>query len=144
MNVAGMRVVEIGGYDYIAIGGMGMTKVPMSGSGMAAGFSPSKMFGSTVAGAGAGGYGLVGTETKNGVSADHYTASASTLTSYGSLLGVTGNATWSSDVWIAKDGGYPVSVLLEAKAADGSVAYQMSFDITNINDSSLTVTAPSK
>ena len=142
--VAGMHVVELGGYDYIAMGGLGFTKVPMSGSGLAAGFSPSKMFSSTVAGTSAGGYQLAGTESKNGVSADHYTASASTLSGYGSLLGVTENATWSSDVWVAKDGGYPVSVLLEAKASGGSVAYEMSFDITNINDPSLTVTAPSK
>ena len=83
-----MHVVELGGYDYIAMGGLGFTKVPMSGSGLAAGFSPSKMFSSTVAGTSAGGYQLAGTESKNGVSADHYTASAGTLSGYGSMMGV--------------------------------------------------------
>jgi hypothetical protein len=89
----------------------------------------------------ASGYNKVGSESKNGVDTDHYQASQSTLTGLSSVAGVA-NATWTGDVWIAKNGGYPVSMAIMAKASDNSVAYEIMFDITNINDSSLKVTAP--
>jgi hypothetical protein len=60
----------------------------------------------------------------------------------GSSLGVTANAAWTGDIWIAKTGGYPVSSAIFAKTSDGTVAFQMTYDMTNINDTSLKVTVP--
>ena len=68
-------------------------------------------------------------------------ATTAALAEYGSTLGVT-VATWSADVWIATDGGYPVSMDILATASDNSVAYEIKFDITNVNDPANKVTAP--
>jgi hypothetical protein len=57
------------------------------------------------------------------------------------MLSVTG-ATWTADVWIAQNGGYPVSMSILAKASDNSILYEIQFDITNINDPANKVTAP--
>ena len=51
-------------------------------------------------------------------------------------------ATWSADIWIAKDGGYPVSIAIVATAKDGTIPYETTFDLTNINDAANKVTAP--
>jgi hypothetical protein len=99
------------------------------------------MFSSALDTSSASGWNKVGTETKNGVSADHYQASSSALAEYGSSLGVTG-ATWSADVWIATDGGYPVSMAIVATASDKSVAYEIKFDLSNVNDPANKITAP--
>ena len=56
------------------------------------------------------------------------------------ILGVEGNASWSSDVWVAKDGGYPVSLSLIATG--GTAAFKMIFDISNVNDPSIKIQAP--
>jgi hypothetical protein len=85
-------------------------------------------------------YTKVGSEKKNGVDTDHYQAKSSAFTGLGSSMGVA--ATWTGDIWIATNGGYPVSSAIFAKTSDGTVAFQMTFDITNINYSSLKVTTP--
>jgi hypothetical protein len=104
-------------------------------------FAPSAMF-AGFATASLSSYELVGSEKKNGVDASHYQANASKLAAYGSAYGVPGNATWSGDIWVAKEGGFPVSVNILAKDSANKVAFQMSYDMTNINDPSLKVTAP--
>jgi hypothetical protein len=142
ITMAGFHIIEVGGFDYMDLGLGGFTKTAVSGStSMADSFSPSTMFSSSMTGSAADGYSKVGSETKNGVDTDHFQASSAALAQYGSVLGVAG-ATWSSDVWIAKDGGYPVSMAIIAKAADNTVAYEILFDITNINDPANAVTAP--
>jgi hypothetical protein len=87
------------------------------------------------------GFDLVGTETKNGVSADHYQASGPALAELGSITGVAAT-TWAADVWIAADGGYPVSMAVVATASDNSLVYEVKFDLTNVNDPANKVTAP--
>ena len=57
-----------------------------------------------------------------------------------SLAGVSG-ATWTADLWLATSGGYPVSMAIIG-TKDSTVVYQVSFDITNINDPTNKVTAP--
>ena len=142
IDMAGFHMIEIDGYDYLDMGGTGsFFKTPASGSSLADSFSPSTMFSSAIDTSAGNGWTKVGTETKNGVSADHYQASTSALAEYGSSLGVT-DATWSADVWIATDGGYPVSMDILATASDNSVAYEIKFDITNVNDPANTITAP--
>jgi hypothetical protein len=141
IEMSGFHIIEIGGFDYIDLGMGGYTKSAATGSSMADGFSPEKMFSSAISASSADGYTKVGSESKNGVDTDHYQASTAALAQYGSVLGVAG-ATWSSDVWIAKDGGYPVSMAMIATATDKSVAYEILFDLTNVNDPANKVTAP--
>lgn len=109
---------------------------------MADSLSPATMFSSAMDTSAGSGYSKVGTDNKNGVTADHYKASSSALSAYGSTLGVPADATWSADVWIAQNGGYPVSMSILAIGSDKSVLYEITFDISNINDPSNNVTAP--
>jgi len=142
INMAGFHIIEVGGYDYLDLGGSGsFLKNAVSGTGMADSLSPAAMFSNAIDPSVISGYNKVGSETKNGVACDHYQASAAALADYGSLLDVAG-ATWTADVWVAQDGGYPVSMDMLATASDNSVAYEMKFDITNVNDPANKVTAP--
>ena len=143
ITMAGFHIIEVGGFDYLDMSGSGtFYKTPASGTSMAESLSPATMFSSAMDTSGGTGFSKVGTDTKNGVKADHYTASASALAAYGSTLGVATDATWSADVWIAQNGGYPVSMSILAIGSDKSVLYQITFDISNINDPSNNVTAP--
>jgi hypothetical protein len=108
---------------------------------MADSFAPSTMFSSMMDPSTMAGFTKVGTEQKNGVTADHYQASQAALAEFGSAFDVTG-ATWSADIWIATNGGYPVSMAIIGTAADKSIAYEILFDITNVNDPANVVTAP--
>ena len=155
VTVAGLlHVISVGGFDYQDVGLTGMFTKSESG-----GMSEPSGSG----GPGAGGPGLadsllpaavcssvdlttgferVGAEQKNGVEADHYQATASSLAQYASTLGIA-DASWTGDVWIAKEGGYPVSLSIVARdGATSAVIYQMTFDLTNVNDSANSVTAP--
>jgi hypothetical protein len=145
VTVMGMHIIEIGGYSYLDLGTGQFIKTKSTGKSMADAFSPSTMFSSSMSAATDSGYDKVGSESKNGVQTDHYQASAATLAVLGTALsselgGAT--VTWSSDVWIATPGGYPVSYAVVAKTSDGTVVYEVSFDLTNINDSGNSVTAP--
>jgi hypothetical protein len=142
VSMAGFHIIEIGGYDYLDIGGTGsFVKTAVEGTGMTDSLSPAAMFSNAIDPSVISGYNKVGSETKNGVASDHYQASASALAAYGMMLNVTG-ATWTADVWIAQNGGYPVSLSILAKASDSSVVYKILFDITNVNDPANKVTAP--
>jgi hypothetical protein len=154
IKIGSFHVIETGGYDYFDADGSGTyTQVgPDQGSGdtpqpsdatpsLTAQFSPLEIYQTTVASSAASGYSVVGTETKNDVEAIHCTASPTSLEAYGSTLGVT-DATWTSDVWIATTGGYPVSVALVAKLNDNSLAYEVLIDLTKVNDPANTVVAP--
>jgi hypothetical protein len=88
------------------------------------------------------GYEKVGTENKNGVQADHYQGTQTALAEFGSIAGVKNATSWTADIWIAATGGYPVSVAVIAKAKDESTVYQMSIDITHVDDPANKVTAP--
>jgi hypothetical protein len=143
ITMAGFHIIEVGGFEYIDMSGSGtFYKTPASGTSMAESLSPATMFSSAMDTSAGSDFSKVGTDTKNGVKADHYTASASALAAYGSSLGVATDATWSADVWIAQDGGYPVSMSILAVGSDKSVLYQITFDISNINDPSNSITAP--
>ena len=142
IKMGSIEMIELGGFQYTNMGAGGFVKTASSGTSLADSFSPATMFGSMIDVSTYGGYVKVGAETKNGVMSDHYQANQTTLSQYGSMAGVA-NATWAGDVWIAQNGGYPVSMNITAKAADNSVAYQILFDISNVNDPANTVTVPS-
>ena len=137
--ISTMHTISVGGFDYTDLGMGSFVKSPSSGTSTADSFSPSSMFSSFGS---MSVYSKVGSENKNGVDTDHYQAKSSAFTGMGTSLGVAATATWTGDIWIAKSGGYPVSSAIFAKTSDNAVAFQMTFDITNINDSSLKVTAP--
>ena len=137
--ISTMHTISVGGFDYTDLGMGSFVKSASSGTSMADSFSPSSMFSSFGS---MSDYSKVGSENKNGVDTDHYQAKSSAFAGMGTSLGVAATATWTGDIWIAKSGGYPVSSAIFAKTSDNAVAFQMTFDITNINDSSLKVTAP--
>ena len=141
ITIGGMHIIEVDGMQYMDLGAGTFYSSPATGTSLADSFSPSSFFSMGVDSSSASGYKLVGEEQKNGVTALHLQADAAALKSYGSIFGVP-NGTWSADTWIAKDGGYPVSMSIVGKAADGTDAFGLSFDITNINDPGLKVTKP--
>jgi hypothetical protein len=142
ITMGGFHMVEVGGFDYLDMTGTGtFYKTAATSSSLADSFSPATMFSGLVGTTSSSGYSKVGSGSKNGVAADHYQASTEALAAYASAQGIAG-ATWSSDVWIAQNGGYPVSMSIIAVASDKTIAYEIKFDITNVNDPSNKVTAP--
>jgi hypothetical protein len=165
------HVIEVGGFDYFDAQGDGtFTQVQIGGDttgptdssvptdsalptdnsaspsagasqGLADQFSPGEIYQATVASSTTSGYAVVGNETKDDVPSVHCTAGSIALEQYGSTLGVT-DATWTSDIWIASSGGYPVSVALVAKNKDNTLAYEVLLDLSKVNDPANKVTAP--
>jgi hypothetical protein len=97
-----------------------------------ASFRPEQMFGLYFAGIG-GSFTAAGTETKNGIASTHYSGDQSVGTLLGSIAGFQG--IWTSDVWIANDGGYLVHSEAGGTAAAGADqgSYLISVDITKPN-----------
>jgi hypothetical protein len=138
ITIMGMQIREVGGKSYINLGTTWIESTDDSSSSLADSLSPDKMFSSYV-GDMASDYNLVGEEQKNGVTALHYTAGADLAGSYSGLAGVEGG-TWTADVWVAKDGGYPVS--MKIAETGGSEDFLFAMDITNVNDPANVIAAP--
>ena len=84
----------------------------------------------------------VGSEQKNGVTTTHYKGGDAIGAILSSIAGVSGQ--WSSDVWIANDGGYLVhseASVASATASSGG-SFSIVVDITDINSSANVVSAP--
>jgi hypothetical protein len=158
IKIGKFHVIETGGYDYFDADGSGTytqvgqdqgssgangdaTPTPDTGQSLTAAFSPLTIYQSSVVSSASSGYSLVDTGAKDGVDAIHCTASPASLEAYGSTLGVT-DATWTSDVWIATTGAYPVSVALVAKLKDNTIAYEVLIDLSKVNDAANAVEAP--
>lgn len=139
---------------FLVIGDSGWTKPTASGTyqalpagsvtGMMAGllaFQPQKLF-ATAFGTLGSDYALVGTETKNGVNSQHFHGDESIGAFFSALSGTSGQ--WTSDVWLAVDGGYLVSSTVSAAAATATAAgsFSISVDITNVNDPANKLTPP--
>lgn len=136
VDMMGMKVIEVGGKTYINMLGSWMEDTSSSSS-IADSFSPAKLFGSYTS----FGYKPAGEGQKNGVTALHYTVDASEMKGYASMLDVEGDADWAVDLWLAKDGGYPVSLSLTAKQGN-DYAFKFVMDITNVNDPANKVEKP--
>jgi hypothetical protein len=112
------------------------TAMPAGQSGsivaMMTGFRPEQMFGTYFAGI-AGGFTSSGTESKNGVDATHYKGDEAVGALLGAIAGV--NGTWTSDVWIANDGGFLVhsEAGVEAAAGTDGGSFNIVVDITDPN-----------
>lgn len=142
ITMVGLHIIEIGGHDYMDVGGTGaFDQITIAGTRLADRFSPATMFSATIDPSTVGGYDLVGTESKNGVPSDHYRASSAALQTLGAISGIAG-AKWSADIWIARSGGYPVSMAIVALASDKSIAREVLFDVTNVGDPTNSVKVP--
>jgi len=95
-------------------------------------FRPEQMFGLYFAGIG-GNFSEVGSESKNGIDSTHYQGDEEVGSILGGIAGFQGQ--WSSDVWIANDGGYLVHSEAGAEAATGADdgSYLIVVDITDPN-----------
>ena len=135
------HVIEKGGKTWSdATGSMTLQTDPSSTS-MVDSLSPEKLLG------GLGSYTsqmkTVGDEQKNGVATTHLQADQATLTAATAslaLLGLT-NATWTWDIWVAKDGGYAVSYIMKG-TGDAGASMSISLDLSDVNSSSNVVTTP--
>jgi hypothetical protein len=141
LAITGLHVIEAAGFDYLDMGSTGaFDRISISETRLADQFSPATVFQVVVNQSTAGGFDKVGFETRNRVWADHYRASEPALARLGAIAAI-GDATWTADVWIAGDGGYPVSMAVIGRAGD-SVVYEVVFDITDVNAATNRVTAP--
>ena len=88
-----------------------------------------------------GGFTVAGDESKNGVDCVHYKGNTSLSAG---LAAFGASANFQADLWVAKNGNYPVSGVYGwvASSQGQTASYGYSFDITNINDPSNTVAAP--
>ena len=130
----------IGDTAYINLGGDSWMAAPADDAEKAVdAFKPEQMLGSFSS---LEGLSKVGEEDKNGIPSDHYSSTSDP--GIGDMFGLPG-ATWTSDVWVAKDGGYVVSAAITAtgKSASGEQGtFVMSVDVTGANDPNLVIEAP--
>ena len=104
-------------------------------------FRPEQMFSTYFAPVG-GDNTRVGDEDKNGVACTRYRGGESVGAILGALAGVQGS--WTSEVWIARDGGYLVSSIagVEAATASGGGSFNIQVDVTDVESPGNTVEPP--
>lgn len=141
ITMPGVRIIMVDGTQYMNMGGMGFIATPAGGSGMADAFIPAAMYDDLVTGGGMDDFAKVGSGEKNGVNADHYQAGSEALAAISVNAPNLEGATWTADVWIATDGGYPVNVSMVA-TKDGKAVWEVVMDVTNVNDPANKVEAP--
>jgi hypothetical protein len=87
---------------------------------------------------------MAGEESKNGVQCVHYKGDSSLSGLYAGTGGASSEFT--ADLWIAKDGNYPVSGNFGYSGSVGSSgssgSFGFSFDVTHVNDLANSVAAP--
>lgn len=107
-----------------------------------ASFRPEKLFALTF-GINGNQFTRTGEESRNGVTTIHYKGSDSLNTIYGAMFGI--QASFSSDAWIAKDGGYIVASEIKTSSASTAAggSYSSVVNITDINSSVNKVDKPS-
>ena len=131
---SGTEFVVIGAEAWVRdLGGTEWTAMPAAQAGaMFAAFRPEQMFG-TYFGAFGGNFKKVGTETRNGIDTTHYQGDETIGALLGSIAGMKG--TWTSDAWIANDGGFLVHSEAGVKAATGTDggSFLIVVDITDPN-----------
>jgi hypothetical protein len=84
-------------------------------------------------------YTAAGDETVNDVLTTRYTAAPQILNSFASYWGISAGATLGADIWIAKDGGYPVRWKVTGTGTDD---FQFLIDITKANDPGNVIDVP--
>jgi hypothetical protein len=157
ITIAKFHVIEVGGADYFdadgngsftQIGGAAPTDSTSPGAtsspqgSLADQFSPETLFGAALGSTNSIAFSDAGPETKAGVDAERCTGDPAALQALGAVLGISSDATWASDVWIARTGGYAVAMTLVATNKDASVAYRFDFTLSKVNDPSNKIVAP--
>lgn len=97
-----------------------------------AAFRPEQMFGLYFAGLG-NEFTNAGTESKNGVPSTHFRGGEGIATIFGAIAGFQG--TWTSDVWLATDGGYLVHSEAAGEGVNGADTgtFRMTVDVSKPN-----------
>jgi hypothetical protein len=87
-------------------------------------------------------FNAVGEESKNNVPCTHYKGNSTLGSMYVGLAGAS--SSFQADLWIARDGNYPVSGIFgySTSAASQSGSWGFKFDITNVDDNANTLAAP--
>lgn len=157
ITIAKFHVIEVGGVDYFDTDGNGsFTQIggaaPTDSSSPAASqtpqgsladqFSPETIFAAALGSTNLGAFSDAGPETKEGVAAERCSGDPTALQALGAVLGISADAAWASDVWIANAGGYPVAMTLVATNKDTTVAYSFDFTLSNVNDPANKIVAP--
>lgn len=136
----GIQYIQIGTQQWTSFDGNTWTASDATGSSVKD-FLPTKDYG-TWFDAKSTDFKVAGEESKNGVQCIHFKGDSSLGAMYQGITGVS--ASFQAELWVAKEGNYPVSgiygVTASAGGQGGSFGY--SFDITNVNDPANKVTAP--
>jgi hypothetical protein len=138
---AGAQFIVIGGAAWTSIDGKSWMAIDPQAVG-ATDVLPGKEYGSWFD-AKASYFEVVGDETRNNVPCTHYHGNSALSSMYAGLAGGTSVAEFRADVWIAKDGNYPVSGVFGLSAptsgaggsgsGSGSGGWGFQFDITDVN-----------
>lgn len=86
----------------------------------------------------------VGDEDKNGIATEHYNSSVEPGAGASSIFGLP-DATWQTDVWVARQGGFVVSAVMTAtgKTETGEAgSFTVAVDVTAVNSPDVMIEAP--
>jgi hypothetical protein len=146
-NMGIVQVIVIGDQGWMSTDNGSTWKVDTtytSGSSSLESLLPDSLYGSNFD-VNAADFSMAGSDNKNGIDCVHYSGNTS-LGALGGMAGVMAGAndTFKADLWVSKSGNFPVSGFygwtVTANGASESWGYQ--FDVTNVNDSSNKVEAP--
>ena len=140
INDLGIWLIDIGGQEWTSSDGSSWTG-PVAGDTNVTDLLPTVDY-ATWFDTNANGFTVAGEETKNGVDCIHYKGNSSLGGLYPGVAGVSAN--FQADLWVAKDGNYPVSGVYGYTASAGgqSGSFGFSFDITHINDAANIISPP--
>ena len=140
MTVSGAQYILVGGLAWTSVDATSWTPVDPDAVALTD-FLPSQYY-ATWFDAVAPGFKAQGEESRNGIACVHYTADASLR---GLYLGTAGTAAgFQADLWVARDGGFPVGGIFGYSTSIGSSGgdFGFSFDISHVNDAANTVVPP--
>jgi hypothetical protein len=142
-SVVVFRVIEIGTDNWVdsGTGTFAKNSVPNSSlDGLMGAFDPGTIYANASAGQNLGALENKGVETKNGVQATHLHGDQNTPLPAGASPIPAGS---TIDLWVAVDGQFLVALEAVGIPTPSGGLSSFTIEVTNINDSSLTVTPPS-
>ena len=143
------RVTDAGGVEFTVVGDQAWASIDQGKTWATADIPPADISNllvddgyATWFDGNAAGFKIVGDDTKNGVSCLHYQGDSSLTGMYASSGGTGGQFT--ADLWIARDGNYPVSGTFGYTGSVGGKpgSFGFTFDVSHVNDSANVVAVP--